>query len=84
MQLHAPMVITPAKACSEHSANRLRTGGAVTEKQHGRLSRDWEYMLFAQYLDLRPDAMAAVASNMGSDVTVEELSKTVEELSRLH
>jgi hypothetical protein len=37
-----------------------------------------------QYLDLRPDAMAAVASGMGSDVTVEELSKTVEELSRLH
>lgn len=38
----------------------------------------------AQYLDLRPDAMAAVATAMGGDATVEELSKTVEELSRLH
>jgi hypothetical protein len=68
----------------ELSAYRLRLDKMVTGHRHCCLSADWVIMVCIQYLDLRPDAMAAVASNMGSDVTVEELSKTVEELSRLH
>ncbi len=37
-----------------------------------------------QFLDLQPEAMEQVAAAMGADTTVEDISKTVEELARLH
>ena len=38
----------------------------------------------AQFLDLTRDGMERVAATMGPDTSVEELSRVVEDLSRLH
>ena len=40
--------------------------------------------LIEQYLDLKRDAMERVAQQMGDGHTVEDLSRVVEELARLH
>lgn len=40
--------------------------------------------LIEQFLDLKRDGMDQVAAAMGPDASVEELSRVVEDLSRLH
>ena len=40
--------------------------------------------LIEQFLDLKRDAMDRVAAVMGPDASVEDLSRVVEDLSRLH
>lgn len=40
--------------------------------------------LIEQFVDLKRDTMQWVVDRMGDGTTIEELSKTVEELSRLH
>ena len=40
--------------------------------------------LIEQFVDLKRDTMQWVVDRMGDGTTIEELSKTVDELSRLH
>jgi DNA damage-binding protein 1 len=40
--------------------------------------------LIEQFLELNRESMDKVAQEMGGDVTVEEISKRVEDMARLH
>lgn len=55
-----------------------------SERRTGECKNFIDGDLIEQFLDLNHDTMQWVVDRMGNGVTVEELSKQVEELSRLH
>ena len=55
-----------------------------SERKKGECTNFMDGDLIEQFADLKRDTMQWVVDRMGDGVTIEELSKTVEELSRLH
>ncbi|DBA79836.1 TPA: hypothetical protein ACH3X2_007673 [Trebouxia sp. C0005] len=55
-----------------------------SERKKGECKNFIDGDLIEQFTDLKRDTMQWVVDRMGDGVTIEELSKTVEELSRLH
>lgn len=55
-----------------------------SERKKGECKNFIDGDLIEQFADLKRDTMQWVVDRMGNGVTIEELSKTVEELSRLH
>jgi DNA damage-binding protein 1 len=64
----------------EHAQWRAFSNERRTEEARGFIDGD----LVEQLLDLPPERQAQVAAAMGEGVTLEELIRRVEELSRLH
>lgn len=55
-----------------------------SERKKGECRNFIDGDLIEQFVDLKRDTMQWVADRMGNGATVEVVSKTVEELSRLH